>query len=141
MNDNPKVFFDTNVLVYFADTNDPVKQKIADRLIKDAIINRNGIISTQSLQEFFNAATKKLLCSKEKAKEFVEAFKESFTVEQISVALILKAIDISIKTHYSFWDSLILSAAIHTGCIVCYSEDMNSGQLIDGVKILNPFAL
>ena len=140
MNDNPKVFFDTNVLVYFADESDPKKQKIADELIKNAIFNENGIISTQSLQEFFYATTQKYLCSKEKAKEYVETFKNSLAVEQVSVSLILKAIDISIQTQFSFWDSLIISAASETGCVVCYSEDMNDGQVVDGVKILNPFA-
>ena len=140
MNDNPKVFFDTNVLVYFADESDPKKQKIADELIKNAIFNENGIISIQSLQEFLYATTRKYLCSKEKAKEYVETFKNSLAVEQVSVSLILKAIDISMQTQFSFWDSLIISAASETGCVVCYSEDMNDGQVVDGVKILNPFA-
>ena len=79
------------------------------------------------------------MCSKEKAKDYVENFSDSFTVEQVSVPLILKAINISIKNQFSFWDSLILAAAIQTGCIICYSEDLTNGQIVDGVKILNPF--
>ena len=139
MSDKTKVFFDSNILVYFADSADPQKQQIAENLIKNAVINDNGVISTQSLQEFFAATTRKLLCTKEKAKEYVENFSNSFTVEQISVPLILKAIDISIKNQFSFWDSLILSAAIQSGCIICYSEDISNGQIIEGVKIVNPF--
>ena len=139
MSDKTKVFFDSNILVYFADGADPKKQQIAEKLIKNAVINDNGVISTQSLQEFFAATTRKLLCTKEKAKEYVENFSNSFTVEQISVPLILKAIDISIKNQFSFWDSLILSAAIQTGCIICYSEDLTNGQIIEGVKIVTPF--
>lgn len=139
MSDKTKVFFDSNILVYFADGADPKKQQIAEKLIKNAVINDNGVISTQSLQEFFAATTRKLLCTKEKAKEYVENFSNSFTVEQISVPLILKAIDISIKNQLSFWDSLILSAAIQTGCIICYSEDLSNGQIVDGVKVINPF--
>ncbi len=139
MSDKTKVFFDSNILVYFADGANPQKQQIAENLIKNAVINDNGVISTQSLQEFFAATTRKLLCTKEKAKEYVENFSDSFTVEQTSVPLILKAINISIKNQFSFWDSLILSAAIQSGCIICYSEDLSNGQIIEGVKIVNPF--
>lgn len=141
MSDKTKVFFDSNILVYFADSADPQKQQIAENLIKNAVINANGVISTQSLQEFFAATTRKLLCTKEKAKEYVENFSDSFTVEQVSVPLILKAINISIKNQFSFWDSLILSAAIQSGCIICYSEDLSNGQIVEGVKIVNPFAI
>ena len=141
MSDKTKVFFDSNILVYFVDSADPQKQQIAENLIKNAVINDNGVISTQSLQEFFAATTRKLLCTKEKAKEYVENFSDSFTVEQVSVPLILKAINISIKNQFSFWDSLILSAAIQSGCIICYSEDLSNGQIIEGVKIVNPFAI
>ena len=141
MSDKTKVFFDSNILVYFADGADPQKQLIAENLIKNAVINDNGVISTQSLQEFFAATTRKLLCTKEKAKEYVENFSDSFTVEQVSVPLILKAINISIKNQFSFWDSLILSAAIQSGCIICYSEDLTNGQIVEGVKIVNPFAI
>ena len=139
MSDKTKVFFDSNILIYFADGAEPQKQLIAENLIKNAVINDTGVISTQSLQEFFAATTRKLLCTKEKAKEYIENFSESFTVEQVSVPLILKAINISIKNQFSFWDSLILAAAIQTGCIICYSEDLTNGQIVDGVKILNPF--
>ena len=139
MSDKTKVFFDSNILIYFADGADPQKQLIAENLIKNAVINDTGVISTQSLQEFFAATTRKLLCTKEKAKEYIENFSESFTVEQVSVPLILKAINISIKNQFSFWDSLILATAIQTGCIICYSEDLTNGQIVDGVKILNPF--
>ena len=141
MSDKTKVFFDSNILVYFADGADPQKQQIAEKLIKNAVINDNGVISTQSLQEFFAATTRKLLCTKEKAKEYVENFSDSFTVEQVSVPLILKAINISIKNKFSFWDSLILSAAIQSGCIICYSEDLTNGQIVEGVKVVNPFAI
>ncbi len=135
-----KVFFDTNILVYFVDESDVRKQNIAKNLIAKAVQNQNGIISTQSLQEFYNVITKKMKCSKDKAKELVKMFTELFPVVQISIPLILGAIDISIKDDLSFWDSLILSAANDTECIVVYSEDLNNGQIIGGTKILNPFS-
>ena len=135
-----KVFFDTNILIYSIDENDTYKQNVAKELLEKAASTNTGIISTQSLQEFYNVAVKKLKLSKQTAKEYVDFFSRQFPVQQISVPLILDAIDISIKNDLSFWDSLILSAANDTGCIIVYSEDMNDGQIVDGTKILNPFA-
>ena len=135
-----KVFFDSNILVYYADENDARTQKIATALIKDAIDSGNGVISTQCLQEFYNVVTKKLLCDKEKAKKMVKMFSENISVAKISVPLILSAVDISIKSQFSFWDSLILSAASDTGCATVYSEDLSDQQIIAGAKIQNPFA-
>lgn len=134
-----KVFFDTNILVYSVDERTPEKKVIASNLLNEASRSKNGIISTQSLQEFYNAAVKKLNLSKQAAKEYVDFFSKQFPVKEISIPLIIKAIDISIKNGLSFWDSLILSAANDTGCILVYSEDMNSGQIICGTKVLNPF--
>lgn len=141
MSADTKVFFDSNILVYFADSGELQKQQIAGELIKNAVINGNGVISTQSLQEFFAVTTRKLMCSKEKAKEYLENFKDSFAVEQVSVAHILKAVDIFMKNQFSFWDSLILAAAIQSGCVICYSEDLTNGQIIEGVKVVNPFVM
>lgn len=135
-----KVFFDTNILVYSADESDARKQKIATDLIKDAINSGNGVISTQCLQEFFNVAQKKLNISKQAAKELVEYFANKLPVVEISVPLILSAVDISIKSQFSFWDSLILSAASDTGCATVYSEDLSDQQIVGGAKIQNPFA-
>lgn len=135
-----KVFFDSNILVYYADESDARKQKIATALIKDAIDSGNGVISTQCLQEFYNVVTKKLLCDKERAKEMVKMFSDNIPVVKISVPLILAAVDISIKSQFSFWDSLILSAADDTGCATVYSEDLSDQQIVGGARIQNPFA-
>ncbi|SEQ38614.1 Predicted nucleic acid-binding protein, contains PIN domain [Treponema bryantii] len=134
-----KIFFDTNILVYSVDENDLQKKEIASQLLTDASSSKSGIISTQSLQEFYNVAVKKLKLSKQIAKEYVELFSSQLTVRQVTVPLILNAIDISIKNKLSFWDSLILSSANDNGCIIVYSEDLNNGQIVGGTKILNPF--
>ena len=134
-----KVFFDSNILIYSVDEKDSRKNEIAMKLLSNASISKNGIISTQSLQEFYNVATKKLKLSSKVAKNYVELFSKQFYVTEISVPLILDAIDISIKTQFSFWDSLILSTANDSGCIIVYSEDLNNGQIVNGSKVLNPF--
>lgn len=134
-----KIFLDSNILVYFIDEHDSKKQKIAEKLIKNSVEMKTGVLSTQSLQEFYSVVTRKSLCSKEQAKTIVEKFKNTLPITQISVSHILKAIDISIQTQFSFWDSLIVSAAHSSGCVIVYSEDMNHNQLVNGVKIINPF--
>lgn len=139
MKDTNKVFFDSNILIYIVDDKDIRKQKIAVDIVTKSINEENGIISTQSIQEFYNATTKKLLCTPQKAKEYAKNFAESFNVYQIAPEMIFNAIDISIKNQLSFWDSLIISAAEEAGCVIVYSEDLNDGQIINGIKILNPF--
>ena len=134
-----KVFFDSNILIYSVDERDSLKQKIAIDLINKAMQNKIGAISTQSLQEFFSVTTKKLNVSKEVAKEYLDFFVDNFPVTQVTLSNIYKAIDISIQTQFSFWDSLIVSAAHSSGCVIVYSEDMNHNQLVNGVKIINPF--
>ena len=134
-----KVFFDSNILIYSVDERDSLKQKIAIDLINKAMQNKIGAISTQSLQEFFSVTTKKLNVSKEVAKEYMDFFVDNFPVTQVTLSNIYKAIDISIQTQFSFWDSLIVSAAHSSGCVIVYSEDMNHNQLVNGVKIINPF--
>ena len=134
-----KIFLDSNILVYFVDEHDSKKQKIAEKLIKNSVEMKTGVLSTQSLQEFYSVVTRKSLCSKEQAKTIVEKFKNTLPITQISVLHILKAIDISIQTQFSFWDSLIVSAAHSSGCVIVYSEDMSHNQLVNGVKIINPF--
>ena len=135
-----KVFFDSNILVYSADERDSRKKEIASKLINDVAASKKGVISTQCLQEFFNVAVKKLNLTKDAAKKYVEFFTGLFSVVEVSVPLILNAVDISIKTQFSFWDSLVLSTANESNCVIVYSEDLNDGQIIGGTKILNPFA-
>lgn len=134
---NGKIFLDTNILIYSIDDKDSMKQSIAKSIVQE-LSNKNGVISTQVLQEFYNVVTKKMNCPKDKAKELLQNLSEFFEVHKNSVRDILRAVDISIKTQFSFWDSLIISAAISSGCDWLYSEDLNDGQNVDGITIKNP---
>jgi predicted nucleic acid-binding protein len=91
------------------------------------------------MQEFFVAATRKLGVSPLAAKGVLKTFSVFETV-QVSTALIHEAVDCSIVNQLSFWDSLILAAAASAGCTTIFSEDLNPGQAILGVKVQNPFA-
>ena len=97
------------------------------------------MISTQVLQEFFVAVTRKLGVSPLAAKGVIKTF-DVFEIVQVSPALIQEAVDCSVLNQLSFWDSLILAAASAAGCTTVFSEDLSAGQQVLGVKIQNPLA-
>ena len=134
-----KVFFDSNIFVYYADQRYPEKMNIAQNLINSVFREGNGVISTQNLQEFYNASTKKLHRDKSEVRRNVEDFAEIFPVVQINVPLITKAVDLQVRYQLSFYDALIIATASKENCVICYSEDLSNGQIYDGVKIVNPF--
>ena len=134
-----RAFLDSNILVYCVDERDNDKHNLARKIIQSLIDGRNGCISTQTLQEFFNVSTKKLKNDKSMAQSDVGVYSTAFPVHTNTLKDILSAISISIKTQFSFYDSLIIAAAIAEGCSIVYSEDLNDGQTVDGVTIINPF--
>ncbi len=138
---NGKYFLDTNIFVYSFDPESPYKQKIADSLIQDAIVSSRGCISFQVIQEFLNVATGKFsvpLKSNECMSLLIKVFEPLCEVYP-SVDLYSEAIEISYGWRYSFYDSLIIAAALKANCGVLYSEDMQHGQKIRSIRIENPF--
>ncbi len=134
------VFLDTNVLVYMFDADAPGKQMQAQQLFGK--LSREGriVISTQVLQEFYVVTTRKLavpLTSPEAERAIRDL--AAFTLIPIDTPIILAAIKIANRYHFSFWDSLIVQAARVGGAKVLYSEDMQDGQAIDDLRIQNPF--
>lgn len=134
----PKAFFDTNVLAYASDGDSPRKQSVARAVLKQHATNTSGCLSTQVLQEFYVTAVKKLSIAPLDAKDIIQSFLR-FEVVTIDPEDIQRAIDATIIWQISFWDSLILVAARKARCDVLLSEDLNHGQLCDGVRIVNPF--
>ena len=134
-----KAFLDSNILLYFFDEHDSRKQMLARNLVESLLTSKKGQISTQTLQEYFNVVTKKLKCDKAEAEKDVRYYSAIFPVHTNTVKDILEAITISIKDQLSFYDSLIIAAAKAEGFETVYSEDLNDGQEVDGVKIVNPF--
>ena len=134
-----RIFLDANVLVYAQDAGAPLKQQTSREIIASLADSGDGVISTQVMQEFFVAATRKLGVEPLAAKGILKTLAVFETV-QVSAALIHEAIDCSILNQLSFWDSLILAAAASAGCSTVLSEDLNPGQTILGVSVRNPFA-
>jgi predicted nucleic acid-binding protein len=134
-----RIFLDANILVYAQDAGSPKKQQKSREIIAHLANTGNGVISTQVMQEFFVASTRKLGVSPLAAKGVLKAF-SIFEIIQISPAIIYEAVDCSILNQISFWDALILAAAASAGCPLLYSEGLNSGQSILGIKIQNPYS-
>ena len=136
-----KVFLDTNVLVYAVDHGQPEKQTKAIELLTTFDRNQvRGVISTQVLQEFYVVATRKLGIEPLMAKGLLNDFSR-FELIQIQKVHINEAIDCSVLNQVSFWDALILVSAESGECDRLWTEDLNHGQVIRGVRIENPFQI
>jgi predicted nucleic acid-binding protein len=137
-----RVFVDTNVLVYLFDADDAAKQRIVQNLLSDRELRARLIVSTQVLQEFYVSVTRKLATPLDPETAFQAVHDlASFPVVQIDPPLILLAIQRSQKAKLSFWDALILEAALTAGATLLYSEDFQDGAVYGGMQIANPFQL
>jgi len=133
-----KGFLDTNVLVHAADNRLPDKQRRARLLMNELTGQSEGVVSTQVLQEFYVATTQKLNIGPLQAKSMVHAFRH-FEVVAITPDLVEDAIDCSILAQLSLWDALIVVAAESANCAHLWTEDLNDGQIVRGVRVANPF--
>ena len=132
-------FLDTNLLVYTDDAADRRRSRIAMAEVEAAIISREGVISTQVLQEYFSVTTRKLGTDPGIARRRLQLF-ATLEVVQIDVEMILGATDLHRLHGLSFWDALIIQAAGRAGCEVLLTEDLQAGRSIAGVRITDPFA-
>jgi predicted nucleic acid-binding protein len=134
-----KIFIDTNLLVYSLDAFHLEKQNKSRLLLKAMVEDFTGVISTQVMQEFYVAATRKLGADPLIVKDILHSF-ERFEIVLITPGLIKDAVDCSIINRISFWDALIVASAENARCEKLWSEDLNDGQLIRGVRIENPLS-
>ena len=136
-----KYFIDTNIFVYSFDNGQPMKKSRAVALIQDALETGLGLISTQVIQEFLNVATQKFAVpmKNEDAREYLRLVMNPLCQIYPDLALYESCLELRAETGYSFYDSLILAAAVKGGCDVLYSEDLQDGQEVRGIKITNPY--
>ncbi len=134
-------FIDSNVFVYLFDETDERKRGTAGRIVESGLQTRSAVISFQVVQETLNVVTRKLAIpmTAEGAKSFMENVLAPLFRVPASIPLYNRALDVQARYRYSFYDSLIIAAALNTGCDRLYSEDLQSGQRIEGLKIENPF--
>ena len=140
-NNPPLAFVDTNILLYAHDRSADDKQAKAANLLTQLWEDRSGVLSPQVLQEFLVNALRKLKnpLSLAKTRDIVRTY-GLWVTRDTKVDDILRATEIMELAGFSFWDGLIIASAEATGCAVLYSEDMQHGQQVAGLTIINPFA-
>lgn len=133
-------FLDTNILVYSFDANAPAKRDRARQLITSALEGA-GMISFQVVQEFLNLALRKFEnpMSPDQANAYLEGVLIPLCRIHSDPDLYKEALAVKIRWGFSFYDSLIVAAARGGGCQVLYSEDLQHGQNIGGLAVVNPF--
>lgn len=137
-----KYFLDTNIIVYSFDERDKNKQNISRELIKKALKSKSGIISYQVIQEFLNVALSKFTnkISIDDASRYIIDVLMPLCEVFSSIDFYERSLEIHKKTGFSFYDSLIITAAVIGNCSVIYSEDMQHERIIEDLQIINPFA-
>jgi predicted nucleic acid-binding protein len=135
-------FVDTNVLVYLFDGRDPRKQARAAEVLQQlADEDEAPVVSTQVLQEAFVALTRKLhIDAGDALASMRELGDDNFRIQSIDAAMVWRAAERSSADQLSFWDALIVEAALEGDCTVLYSEDLQDGRTISNMVIRNPFA-
>ena len=131
-------FIDTNVLVY-AEANDaPYKQRSALDLLQRLYEQGLGVVSTQILQEYCNVALKKLRLPAQHVRSQLDLY-EQFQVVQVTPTIIRAGLDLHQTRSVAVFDAIVLASAHAAGCIVIWTEAMNAGEVVNGVRISNPF--
>ncbi|MDA2918764.1 PIN domain-containing protein [Desulfobacterota bacterium AH_259_B03_O07] len=135
-----RILLDTNVVVYLFDNDSPEKQIRAHEIFSREDLRGSLIISTQVLQEFYVCVTRKLAEPLEPSVAY-KAVQELavLPVVQVDTHLIFLAISRSQKDQVSFWDALIIEAALVGGAFCLYSEDLQHGRIVEDLRIENPF--
>lgn len=136
-----KYFIDTNIFIYAFDTDSPEKRNKANQIIKSALFNHKGCISSQVIQEFINVATKKFKTpmSIQDCEKYLKDVLSSLCKVFTNLELYFRALDIMERWKFSFYDSLIIAAALQVDCNILYSEDLQHNQKIQSLTIINPF--
>jgi predicted nucleic acid-binding protein len=134
-------FVDANVLVYAFDKSGSPKKRVAQRLMNELMERDRLRVSTQVLQELFVTLTRKVShpCSSQEALAVLEDL-AAWPLMVVDFAAIQAAVELADQAKLSFWDALVVVAAARSGAAVLYTEDLNDGQEILGVRICNPFA-
>ena len=136
------VFLDTNIFVYAFLASEPLKRAKAVELIETSLGSGRGSISYQVVQEFANVARKKFATrlGAGDCKAFIDAAMQPLLRVASSTELVHTAMDLQDELKYSFYDCLMIAAALEAGADTLYTEDLQHWQLVHGrLRIVNPF--
>ena len=136
-------FLDSNVFVYLFDDTDDHKRSTAERLVSQALETNDACISFQVVQETLNVLTRKLkpAVPLANALRFLGAVLQPLWRVMPSNALYQRGLELQARYALSFYDALIVAAALEAGCKRLYSEDMQHGMRIEKLAVINPFLM
>jgi predicted nucleic acid-binding protein len=136
-----KFFIDTNIFVYTFCPAEPVKQHKSLEIVRTALNQGTGCISSQVVQEFINVALKKFThpLSTTDCRRYLDAVLVPLCEVYPGNALYYKSLELFDRNHIAYYDSLIVAAALQAGCVRLYTEDMQQGQHFESLLVLNPF--
>ncbi len=136
-----RFFLDTNLFVYSLEGSSSAKARRATQLIRQAIAARNGIVSYQVMQEFFNVALRRFTppMTLLEAEQYLATVFRPLLAVHSSNALYAEALHLQSRHRLSWYDSLIVAAAMEGGCQLLYTEDLHHGQKFGDLQIENPF--
>ena len=134
-------FIDTNVFVYHLDATDPRKHAIAGDIVREALRTQGGCISYQVVQECLNVVSSKarVPLTPEQAQAYLDAVLAPLMQVGASTELYHRALGIRARWRYGFYDSVVIAAALAAGCTRLLSEDLQHGQRIESLTIVDPF--
>ena len=138
---NDRFFVDTNVFVYAFQPAEPRKQRLAADLIRAAITTHKGVVSYQVVQEFFSVALRRFaepMNLMEAEQYLVTTFRPLLAVHS-SYSLYEQALELTRRHSLSWYDCLIVAAALEADCRILYTEDLQHGQKLDNLRIQYPF--
>ena len=130
-----KRFLDTNILIY-AFSNDGAKAHRAENILAEG-----GCISIQVLNEFVNVCRKKLKLDWKEIEDRLAVVRALIgEVAPVGIDTHEKAVALARDQGFSFYDALIVSAAMALNCTDLLTEDMQDGCIVMNLTIRNPFA-
>jgi predicted nucleic acid-binding protein len=134
-----EIFFDSNIIVYFSTNNDKTKQGVASSLIDNAFERGHAGISAQVMQECINVLGGKYAVPVAVLDGYITNVLRPLYRVDTTAELIDSAVEIKRQWKYSFYDSLIIAGALACDAKTLYSEDLQHGQRIESLTIINPF--
>ena len=132
-------FIDTNIFIYMFDETDAAKRQRAENLVRRSLEEGTGCISYQVVQETISVVTRKLGATPEIAQRLLEDILVPLWQVNPTPSLYSRGLRVQSEYGFSFYDSLIVAAALEAGCRRLYTEDLQHGQEIEHLTVRSPF--
>lgn len=133
-----RITLDTNILIYAADRKDQHRHNASLKILEKAT-QLDCILTLQALSEFYHVVTRKNFVNAKAALATIDEWQTIFPVVAAKFSTLNKAVTLTIKHQLSFWDAMLLVTAQEAGTTILLSEDFNHHQMIDNIRIVNPF--